>query len=553
MKKVFFLFIISFIFIGSINAYASYFPENPIDNSNAKPITTEDYNFNVIKGISDGESLINSIYYNNMINEVTYYCPNGIIDASAKIWFNNNSANINVIHEIENHEIISCVVYLEEDIIYSYKLIDNEYIIDICKEINLCEYFGFFSLDCGYDSSTFVYIIQSDEEEYDSERDKYMNEYLFQCIYGMTYIENNEYDGEVHFVTTYNNPISLDELKKQIAVNDETEGEISNIEIINNNYLIEDGYIMVGEYSFDIIAKDSAGNTTIQKCIINVTDVTTPTINGNNIECTYDKPIIISESLFSASDDHGIDRIEIIEDTYTENSDIVGEYKVVVRAYDTYENYSDCEIKVIVLDKTRPRVVVTNYISTTTLVPLTIDEIKKEITVYDDIDGYIDYSISDIDNYFNNTNKFGTYNFLISYSDNSGNGGSYAYSISVVDTDYPIITLKNIIVLDKGEKLTKEQILSLLKNIGAIENKNASLSSSYFDEDNPSGEYELKINNNGKELSYILQVGQNNIIDYNPIASNNTNNNNNLVLIISVCVSLIIISTLGIIVYKKRH
>ena len=553
MKKVFFLFIISFIFIGNINAYASYFPENPIDNSNAKPITTEDYNFNVIKGISNSESLTESNYYNNMINEVTYYCPNGIIDASAKIWFDNNSANINVVHELENNEIISCIVYLEEDIIYSYKLIDDEYIIDICEEINLCEYFGAFSLDCGYDPSTFVHIIQSDEEEYNNDRDQYMNDYLFQCIYGMTYIENSEYDGEVNFVTTYDNPITLDEIKNQIVVNDETEGEITNIQIINNNYIIENNKIAVGEYSFDIIAKDSAGNTTIQKCIINVVDIISPIISGNNIECLYNQPITISQSLFSASDEHGIKSIEITEDNYTSNKNIVGEYKVTARAYDIYDNYSDCEIKVKVLDKTRPRVLITNYISTTTLVSLTIEEIKNEITIYDDVDGYIDYSISDIDDYFNNTNKFGTYSFLISYSDNSGNSGSYTYSISVVDSDYPIITLKNIIVLEKGEKLTKDQILSLLNNIGVIDNQMVSLSSSYFDEDNPSGEYELKIDNNGKELSYILQVGQNNIIDYNQVSSNNSTNNNNHILIISICLSLIIISTLGIIVYKKRH
>ena len=551
MKKVFFLFLFIFLIFGNINLNAQYFDGNPLNYKKAFPITEENFRFNVIKGLSDKETLESSNYIIALNNDVSHYCYNGNIFASVSITNDGSSNYLDASYTFEDGIATYGSISFDERCIYEFKY-DNGYELLVCNELNLISEFSSFD-KCYLDYYTFNYTINDNFVTNDFYCDSTMQEVLFSCLYGIECNENQQYIGsDVYFVTSYTNPISINQVLNYISVSDYTDGNIADFSIVNSNY-DPTKKLEISNYSFDIVAKDIAGNTTIQTCNISVVDVIKPTITANDKSCTYKYPIAISESDFIAYDDNGIEKIEIIEDNYTPNKNIPGKYNVTARAYDMYGNYNDCTMIVSVLDKYPPVLKINSLIQTTTLEPITIDDIKKEIYIVDEIDGVIDkYNIIDSDGYLNNPKRHGTFKFIITYSDNAGNSNNYTYNLVVSDDDYPIITLQNILVVDDKEVLSKDEIVAMLRAMGEIIDDDAEISSLYFDSSNPTGEYNLTILSNGNEMKYKIIAGQNNIIDYSP-AINNKDNNINIGLIIGIIMMVGTISVLGIIVYKKRH
>lgn len=96
---------------------------------------------------------------------------------------------------------------------------------------------------------------------------RYPSDNNYPTITGPTYIINVD------------NPLTLEQIKSQLKATDPTEGDITDrIEIINCNYILVNGKIDKGIYSFTAKVSDSAGNETTKDFTILVRDAVAPTI-----------------------------------------------------------------------------------------------------------------------------------------------------------------------------------------------------------------------------------------------------------------------------------
>ena len=215
-----------------------------------------------------------------------------------------------------------------------------------------------------------------------------------------------------------------------------------------------------------------------------------------------------------------------------------------------------------VVDKIAP-VIIGNNMTVNKSMPLTLTKILSKIEVIDKIDGIInreDIEVLDLDDYFINSNVLGTYRFLITAKDKSGNVASQTYLVKVCNDVSELTVNYYIIYLSNQSVVTKEEVLDFLINKGNVSDDNSILESQYFLAKNPEGRYKLNIiDSTGKVDEYTISLEDN--IDYKApieevIEANNTNNSNHQAIITTIIISSILITgiiIITIISYKKRH
>ena len=168
----------------------------------------------------------------------------------------------------------------------------------------------------------------------------------------------------------------------------------------------------------------------------------------------------------------------------------------------------------------------------------------------------------DVDDYFLHPNVIGEYQFEISVTDNAGNPGGDVISLYVIDNAGPTIEAPTYtVLLNKGENVTREQILQILKATGQIKSmENTVINSLYFSTLNPEGEYDLEVISDGEVFHDVIRFvdrgSKENIDDdfYNIPLKKEENNKTNYYIILAISVGVIIIlSALGVIIYKKKH
>ncbi len=127
---------------------------------------------------------------------------------------------------------------------------------------------------------------------------------------------------------------TLDEIKSGIVVNDGHDGTITNYEINDKNkYLEGENYKKIGEYYFDITARDQSGNTSKATIKITVSDTTAPEVFYDN----YFILVRVGESLTNemiisyATQVLGLESSEAILNINGEyDTAVEGEYSVAV-------------------------------------------------------------------------------------------------------------------------------------------------------------------------------------------------------------------------------
>ena len=333
--------------------------------------------------------------------------------------------------------------------------------------------------------------------------------------YGFKFYEYNRIESDLFisfnnptFIVNADNLVSFDSIKSQITATDFTEGDVtSKIEFKNNTYIIVDGKIKPGNYSFVAEVVDTAGNKASKKFNIVVKDITAPSVTVNDINLEYYESITKEElkNYFSVTDNCDSKNeitISITKDDYF-NAHKHGDYNAALGTYSTTLRYTDKSgnsvdksFNIIVEDNVKPVISVKTPIVSRTTEPLSIDDIKGYVTALDEYAGILNVNIDNLDSY-GTSKEIKEYNFRASASDGKNEGEAY-FTVSLVDKDIPEINYNTsyLIVVDETDKLSKDMILNLLKNDVNLTNfKVLSIESDYLTTaEIESGSYDVLIN-----------------------------------------------------------
>ena len=493
MKKIFCLLIIT-AFIG-LYCKPVTSNANQVLDKGVKEI--EKYGeFNYFRGITPEEftgktQIIFGTYLEQIITDgeiLTSVTVKNTVQKEFKFYFS---------YVYANYVLTSIKVHLDETLIYEAKFDENSITeVKVCEKIIVEEktkvkndYFKIIS-----------YNLISMPDEYTFSLEELEGIGMFP-IQGHRYRYNAGYEGkDVYFVTSIDNLVSFEDIKEKLTAEDATDGNLTDkIEIYNNTYDPTDENITIGDYRFDAVVYDSSGNTTYQTCYVKVVDLQAPEINVSE-PCEVSYTVLYPWSTFlknfTVTDNVEVEKVEVTEDTYTKNYDKPGTYHITATATDTSGNTSSAVLTINVVDKKAPTIEGPYEITTSTLNPLTKEQIRQHFTFSDDIDlDVTNYEIIDYDGYFEKTNVAGTYSFKIVAYDTYGNEGGWCFDVIVKDTDYPYITIDSnyTIVINHGEQISREDIINFLNESGLLDQTVVDVESEVFDDENPSGTYEASI------------------------------------------------------------
>ena len=184
----------------------------------------------------------------------------------------------------------------------------------------------------------------------------------------MEYKVNTGYDENelIHIISDSNNPLTIEEILDSIEIEDETEGIIEEYEVLENEYIVENNYIEPGDYSLVLLTRDSYGNTTVFKSYVSVYDVTPPIIEAFPYSISYVAKMTNEQILgrFKTETDA---KLEIIEDNYSANFNVLGDYTITIKATDPYGNSSTKDVTITVVDDVPPVLTISKNVCISTL------------------------------------------------------------------------------------------------------------------------------------------------------------------------------------------
>ena len=211
-----------------------------------------------------------------------------------------------------------------------------------------------------------------------------------------------------------------------------------------------------------------------------IIDTAAPIINGNTTFTTKNTTKASIESFLATLtiiDKSDVTHL-IIKDDYTPNYEKPGEYVVEVLFVDTNNNSTTIELTIIVKDVMAP--VFYNYSGkpTNTLkvikaanTLLTIDDITKNITCIDDVDGNVTEFKIISDSYTGNGDKVGSYEVKICASDKYENKSILTITIYVSELENIVVYDAKKIVVPSNVKLSKDDISNVLYACGYYSNE----------------------------------------------------------------------------------
>ncbi len=377
------------------------------------------------------------------------------------------------------------------------------------------------------------------------------------------------------FIVDVDNPISFETIKSQITAYDKTEGDItSKIVISNNNYVLSNGKIGVGTYSFTATVSDLFDNTCSKVFNIMVVDITKPTLIASDMTITYNETLSDSDLVNNVNYSDNVSAKDKINYNITLNEynsapsyktfkAKCGTYNISISFTDEANNTNSVSFSVNVIDNIAPAVVVPEEIISTTTNFLTMNDIKEYISVVDEYDNNATYSLYDAQGY-NTTKKVGTYKMRIEAKDSSNNTSTVYFNVKLVDTDVPTIGFKDdyLIVINVDEILTKDKLILLLSNnIDLSSLDEIEIESDYFASSiKGAGKYEITITgidrNTKEKVSIKTELDVIDSINTVPVAKEEENKiytiwNENKILII-VASSLLLIAVITLIFYLKK-
>lgn len=270
------------------------------------------------------------------------------------------------------------------------------------------------------------------------------------------------------------NPKTVEQFKYDfISILDPQDGDLRN-----NVYVIVDNYTgnerKIGEFIVVYGVMDSSGVETSFAFTVKNVDITGPTITYNSdvLNIPLNTDMQGYQFNFTAIDTisgNVTNTIDIINDELIDTS-ILGVYNITVTASDAFGNITSEDLQVNVIDATKPVLNVPNYIIKKSDYILPSNFFMTYVTASDDVDGDISGNIEVVKNdYLGNGNVPGTYEIILSVTDNAGNKTEESILVTVdKKLDALLVIDTSTVLLDVNQQYTTEDYINLLKHIGEI-------------------------------------------------------------------------------------
>jgi hypothetical protein len=207
-----------------------------------------------------------------------------------------------------------------------------------------------------------------------------------------------------------------------------------------------------------------------------IQDTTQPTISGSGVYITdyhdlstADEIMTSSLSAIDEKDGDVSNTLQVVEDTYTENIGVVGNYYIIVEAHDQNNNQARFKLDIVIKDEVDPMINGNNEVFTSVDAPLLIETIISNYHGFDEYDGNTVVFVK-TDNYTSSNTQIGSYNVVLETRDSSGNSATKSITIHVEDNQAPTIsnTLDYTTVLSNPKTL--EEIMNLIEVSDNYEN-----------------------------------------------------------------------------------
>lgn len=346
-------------------------------------------------------------------------------------------------------------------------------------------------------------------------------------LYSVNVIDNDRpvIDGYVGvYVTSVDNPASLEEIKSHLHAYDEVDGDLTEeIKVDEDNY--SENSHKVGEYDIKFSVSDKSNNTAHLTIKVSVVDVVKPIINiSDSFTSKLSEPLSLEDikNKIEVSDNYDKEiSYTISKDEFSGNENAVGTYKIEISATDSSNNTSTKEISINVVDDIKPTISGTSEIKTSIKTKVSIEDIKKGLIVNDNYD---ELSITDLvvesDSYSDNYNQLGNYEVKFSVSDKSNNKSeTFIVLVKVVDEDIPYFTVDDFIInVDYYASLNHEQIIELLSKTNIIDlsrisniEKQVVVSKDEYQQTDKEGNYKMTLKvtyDDGEEKTINLSINK---------------------------------------------
>lgn len=280
------------------------------------------------------------------------------------------------------------------------------------------------------------------------------------------------------YVSNVDHPVTVEEIKNCLKAFDNIDGDITNkINVKEDNYTTNNN--IVGEYSVIFEVIDNAGNIATLTIIVHVLDLTNPIIHAPDVLFSkLSDPLDLESAIethFEITDNYDDEiwaSLEKIEDTYSENMNAPGSYKVTYKVTDQSGNYAIKSIGIVCTDDIKPTLSGNATYTKSTEIPLEISDIMNDLHAEDNYDGDISNRIVVKEDLFTgNGRKVGNYNVKFSVTDYSGNeSDEFIVTIEVKDITLPYFTISDTIInVSEYSQMNKDQIILFMQKCGQID------------------------------------------------------------------------------------
>ena len=261
------------------------------------------------------------------------------------------------------------------------------------------------------------------------------------------------------YYTNYDSPTTLENVLTNVSAWDETKGSVP-VTVVSDGYTGNEK--VLGDHYVVLSATDGYNTTEITINII-VVDATKPVINGPTA-LTSDMSSPLTEAdiraMLSGSDNADTSlTVELVSDNFSANTQKAGSYTITYKTVDDSGNESEIHTVTITnKDDIKPVISGESSISAGSVTKLSIDEIKANLSVSDNIDSGLTINVVE-DNYSNNYSQVGSHTITFNSTDNSGNvSETYTLTIVVSDTTKPVITGTSEYTSNMSNPITEAQI-----------------------------------------------------------------------------------------------
>ncbi len=305
--------------------------------------------------------------------------------------------------------------------------------------------------------------------------------------------------GTTNVSVNVDNQPSQAEIVSHVTAVDETDGVLP-VRVKSSNYV--QGEMKVGVFTIVVTATDNAGNTSEAEIRVTKWDGTKPTlalITQKSYVLNYNHTETLATILANVRATDNVDndlQINVVTDTFTGNEHKLGSYEIVLNTKDKSNNVSDnLVIPIKVENQGYATITVPKEIRVGTGRPLTLSELKRQISVIDGYDGVIEeYIIEGFDDYLTNSNTVGETTIIVKHT-NSGNHLTEAsFKIIKEDTQAPNFYFDKgyFVFLSANQEFTLDMLKEHVVKVLGIASEEIVAINGEFDI-TTAGEYDLEV------------------------------------------------------------